>query len=156
MDLFPNWIIILISIIVLSGLVALVGKRFGVSPVTAQLLAGILLGPSMLNLAGFPIILGTWGSPSPGPLHTVLKALAEIGLIQIMFLAGLRVDWFRVKKSVKPSFSLGAWEFLLSAAGVITISRVFAGRWAEALAMGAIMGPRALGFYSTALVGRSS
>jgi len=113
--------------------------------VTLQILAGILLGPSLLNLAGFPIVLGTWGSPSPDPLHTILKILAEIGLIQLMFLAGLRVEWLQLKRMGKPSFSLGAWGFILIAVGVAIISRGFTDRWAEALAMGAIMGSSSFG-----------
>src|SRR3972149_9048466 len=106
MESFSHWIIILISIIVLSRLAAFVGRRFGISAVTTQLLTGILLGPSLLNLAGFPIVLGTWGSPSPDPLHTALKVLAEIGLIQLMFLAGVQVDWLRVRRMGKRSLSL--------------------------------------------------
>jgi Kef-type K+ transport system membrane component KefB len=145
MQLFPNWIIILIAIIVLSRLAALVGRRFGISAVTTQLLTGILLGPSLLNLAGFPIILGTWGSPSPDSLHTILKILAEIGLIQLMFLAGLRVDWIQLKRMGKPSFSVGVWGFILTAVGVAIISREFTDRWAEALAMGSIMGASSFG-----------
>ncbi len=145
MELFSHWIIILISIIVLSRLAALAAGGFGIPVVTLQLLTGILLGPSVLNLAGFPIILGTWGSPSPGPLHTILKILAEIGLIQLMFLAGLRVDWIQLKRIGKASFSVGAWGFILTAVSVGIISRVFAGRWAEALAIGAIMGASSFG-----------
>ncbi len=145
MEAFSHWIIILISIIVLSRLAALVGRRFGISVVTVQLLTGILLGPSVLNLAGVPIILGTWGSPSSGQLQTVLKILGEIGLIQLMFVAGLRVDWLRLRRMVKPSFSPGTWGFILTATGVAIISRAFTDRWAETLALGAIMGASSFG-----------
>jgi len=91
------------------------------------------------------MVLGTWGSPSSGPLHGVLKILAEIGLIQLMFLAGLKVDWRELKKILKLSFSVGTWGFLLTAVSVSIITRVFVDRWSEALAMSAIMSASSFG-----------
>src|SRR4030067_2143357 len=114
MESFLQWIIILIVVIVLSRVAALLARRFGISALTIQLSIGILLGPSVFNLLGVPMVLGTWGSPSSGPLHRALKILAEIGLIQLMFLAGLGVDWRGLKKILKLSFSVGAWGFVLT------------------------------------------
>jgi Kef-type K+ transport system membrane component KefB len=145
MEAFPQWIIILIVVIVLSRVAALLAKRFGISALTIQLSIGILLGPSLLNLFGAPIILGTWGSPSSGPLHSALKILAEIGLIQLMFLAGLEVDWRELKKILKLSFSVGTWGFVLTAVSVAIITRVFVDRWSEALAMSAIVSASSFG-----------
>jgi Kef-type K+ transport system membrane component KefB len=145
MDAFPQWIIILIVAVVLSRVAALLAKRFGLPSTSVQLLVGVLLGPSALNLLEAPMVLGTWGSPSSGPLHSALKILAEIGLIQLMFLAGLKVDWRELRKILKPSFSVGAWGFFLTAASVAILTRLFADRWAEALAMSAIMSASSFG-----------
>jgi Kef-type K+ transport system membrane component KefB len=145
MEAFPQWIVVLIVAIVLSKVALLLARRFGIPAVTIQLLTGILLGPSLLNLLGVPMVLGTWGSPSSGPLHGVLKILAEIGLIQLMFLAGLEVDWRELKKILKRSFSMGAWGFVLTAVSVAIITRVFVARWSEALAMSAIMSASSFG-----------
>ncbi len=145
MEAFPQWLIILIVVIVLSRAVSLLSKQFNIPSVTIHLLIGILLGPSGFNVLGVPMVLGTWGSLSPGPLHSALKILAEIGLIQLMFLAGLEVDWRELNKTVKLSFSVGAWAFLLTAVSVAIITRVFVDRWAEALAMSAIVSASSLG-----------
>jgi Na+:H+ antiporter len=145
MDASPQWIIILIVVIVLSRVAVLLARRFGIPSVTIQLLTGVLLGPSLLNLLGAPIVLGTWGSPFPGPLHGVLKILAEIGLIQLMFLAALEVDWHELKKVLKLSFSVGAWGFVLASVSVAITTWVFVGRWSEALAMSAIMSATSFG-----------
>ena len=139
MEAFPQWIIILIVVIVLSRVAALLAGRFGLPSTSIQLLIGVLLGPSVFNLLGVPMVLGTWGSPSSGPLHSALKILAEIGLIQLMFLAGLGVDWRELKKILKLSFSVGTWGFVLTAVSVAIITRVFVDRWSEALAMSAIV-----------------
>ena len=98
METFAQLIIFLIAIIVLTRVAARLSRRLGIPAVTIQLLIGVLLGPSLLNLLGVPMVLGTWGSPSSGPLHGVLKILAEIGLIQLMFLAGLESGLARAEK----------------------------------------------------------
>jgi Kef-type K+ transport system membrane component KefB len=145
MEAFPQWIIVLIGFIILSRVVALLARRFGLPSISVQILLGILLGPSPFNLLGVPVVLGTWGSPSSGPLHSALKILAEIGLIQLMFLAGLKVDWRELKKILKLSFSVGTWGFILTAVTAAIITRVFVGPWSEALAMSAILSASSFG-----------
>jgi Kef-type K+ transport system membrane component KefB len=145
MEALPHWIIILIGTIVLSRVVALLARRFDLPGISVQLLIGILLGPSLFNLLGAPMVLGTWGSPSSGPLHSSLKILAEIGLIQLMFLAGLKVDWRELKKIIKLSLSMGTWGFLLTAMSVAILTRLFVDRWTEALAMSAIVSASSFG-----------
>jgi len=145
METFPQWIILLIVVIVLSRVAALLAGRFGLPSTSIQLLIGVLLGPSVFNLLGVPMVLGTWGSPSSGPLHSALRILAEIGLIQLMFLAGLGVDWRDLKKMLKLTFSVGAWGFLLTAVSVAIITRVFVDRWSEAMAMSAIVAAPSFG-----------
>ncbi len=139
MEAFPQWTIILIVVIVLARLAVLLSRRFDIPAVTIQLLTGILLGPSLLNLFGAPIALGSWGNISPSLLRRVLKILAETGLIQLMFLAGLRTEWHKVKTDLKPICSMSVWSFILAAAGIAIVARCFVDRWTEALAVSAIM-----------------
>jgi Kef-type K+ transport system membrane component KefB len=145
MGTFTQLAIFLTVIFLLARFAALLGRRLDIPTVTVELLIGVLLGPSLFNLLGTPILLGTWGSSSPSPLHDVLKILAEIGLVQLMFLAGLEVDWHELKKLFKASFSVGAWGFLLSVVSVIILTRLFVDRWAEALAMSAIVSASSFG-----------
>jgi Kef-type K+ transport system membrane component KefB len=145
MEQFTNFALYLILVIVLTRLGALLARRFGIPSVTIQLLIGILLGPSLLNLLGVPIVLGTWGSPSPSIIHSVLKILAEIGLIQLMFLAGLQTDWHELRGKIRSSFSVGLWGFLLTAVSVAIITQVFVDRWPEAMAISAIVSASSFG-----------
>jgi NhaP-type Na+/H+ or K+/H+ antiporter len=145
MEAFPQWIILLIVVIVLARMAVFLARRFGLPSTSIQLLIGVLLGPSVFNLLGVPMVLGTWGSPSSGPLHSALRILAEIGLIQLMFLAGLGVDWRELKKMLKLSFSVGTWGFLLTAVSVAIITRVFVDRWSEAMAVSAIVAAPSFG-----------
>ena len=145
METYTQLIIFLIAIIVLSRAAVFLNRQFNIPSVTIQLLIGILLGSSLLNLLGVPIILGTWGSPSPNPIHAVLKILAEIGLIQLMFLAGVHTDWHELKRLLKSSFSVGALGFGLTAVSVAILTRLFVDRWSEALAMSAIVSVSSFG-----------
>ena len=97
MEAFTQLTVFLILIILLARAAILLSNRFGLPSISFQLLAGILIGPSLLNFLEAPIVVGTWGSISPSLLHSILKIIAEIGLIQLMFLAGLETDWSRVK-----------------------------------------------------------
>jgi len=159
MDAFPHWIIILIVVIVLARMAVFLARRFGLPSTSVLILFGILLGPSALNLLEAPMVLGTWGSPSSGPLHGVFKILAEIGLIQLMFLAGLKVDWRELKKILKLSLSVGAWGFLLTAVSVAVLTRVFVDRWAEVLALSSVVSASSFGisiYYFSEMKGLNS
>jgi len=72
--------IILISARLLSETVA----RFGVPSVIGELLAGLLIGPSLLG----------WVSPD-----TTMKLLAEIGIILLLFEVGMDTDLSRLARS---------------------------------------------------------
>jgi Kef-type K+ transport system membrane component KefB len=76
--------IILIAARLLSEVVA----RFGVPSVIGELIAGLLIGPSLLG----------WVSPD-----TTMKLLAEIGIILLLFEVGMDTDLSRLASSgVKP------------------------------------------------------
>ena len=138
-------IISLILIILLARVAVFLSNRFGLPSISFQLLAGILIGPSLLNFLEAPIVVGTWGSISPSLLHSILKIIAEIGLIQLMFLAGLRIDWHEFKADLKPIFSLSLLGFILTAMVVAIVVQVFVGRWIEGVSIAAIMATGSLG-----------
>jgi Kef-type K+ transport system membrane component KefB len=83
--------IILISARLLSETVA----RFGVPSVIGELLAGLLIGPSLLG----------WVSPD-----TTMKLLAEIGIILLLFEVGMDTDLSRLARS-------GAKPIIVAVAG---------------------------------------
>ncbi|GAB2023131.1 cation:proton antiporter [Pseudolactococcus yaeyamensis] len=101
--------LIYITIILGASLfVTVISRRIGIPVVVGQILIGIILTPSMLGL-----IHGT---------HT-LDFLAEIGVILLMFLAGLESDFDLLKKYMKPSLVIAIFSVLvplLIYAGVTT------------------------------------
>jgi Kef-type K+ transport system membrane component KefB len=145
MQAFSHLTFFLILIVVVARLAVILNRRFDIPAITTQLLTGILIGPSLLNLLGAPIVLGTWGSISPSLLHSVLKILAEIGLIQLMFLAGLQTEWHKLRTDLKPIFSISVWSFVSTAVCVAIVAQWFVDRRTEALALSAVMAAASFG-----------
>ena len=135
----------LILIILVSRAAVLLSRRIVLPAIAIQLLFGILIGPSLFNLLEVPIVLGTWGSIPPTFLHSVLKILAEIGLIQLMFLAGLHTDWPKLKAILSFISRVSLWSFLLTSIGVVLLSVWFVDRWPEAIALSAILAASSFG-----------
>lgn len=86
--------IVLIAARVLSETVA----RFGVPAVIGELLAGLLVGPSLLG----------WVSPD-----TTMKLLAEIGIILLLFEVGMDTDLSRLARSGRKPYIVAVVGFAL-------------------------------------------
>jgi len=84
-------ILILLEIAVIIGLARLVGlafMRIRQPPVVGEIVAGIMLGPSLLGLVS-PTAFATLFPPATAPF---LYLLAQLGLIIFMFLVGLELN----------------------------------------------------------------
>lgn len=94
-------LLILANIIVIIGLARLIGllfARFQQPPVIGEIIAGIMLGPSLLGLLS-PALEKSF---FPATTQPFLYLLSEIGLIFYMFLVGLELNpqYLRDRKSV--------------------------------------------------------
>jgi Kef-type K+ transport system membrane component KefB len=88
----------------LSGAAA---NRVGQPAVFGEILAGLVLGPTMLDVLGWRVfataIPPAYGV-APGPLIQSLRDLAEIGVILLMFIAGLETDLVEMRRVGKVAF----------------------------------------------------
>lgn len=88
----PNALtLLLLQMIVIIGaarVLGLVTRRLGQPAVIAEVLAGIVLGPSLLGFVA-PSALGAL---FPAPSLPLLKVLSHFGLVLFMFLVGLAFD----------------------------------------------------------------
>ncbi|MFC4121841.1 cation:proton antiporter [Nonomuraea zeae] len=72
-------------IIVVTRLFGALATRVGQPPVIGEILAGILLGPTLLGQAGTELLF-------PTDIRPFLQTLANVGVVVFMFLVGLEVD----------------------------------------------------------------
>ncbi|MEW5902993.1 MAG: cation:proton antiporter [Pseudomonadota bacterium] len=83
-----QFFLFLAIILIAARLFSETAARFGIPPVIGELLAGLLIGPSVLG----------WVSPD-----TTMKLLAEIGIILLLFEVGMDTDLSRLARSgIKP------------------------------------------------------
>lgn len=87
-----QFLLALSTLIACARIGGALSKRLGQPAVLGELLAGVLLGPSLLNYFHLP-----WFSDAH--LGENVKRLAELGVIFLMFLAGLEIDLREMAKT---------------------------------------------------------
>jgi Kef-type K+ transport system membrane component KefB len=122
-DLVLRLFLQLTVILAACRVVGIIGRKFGQTQVVMEMVAGVLLGPSLfgLLLPGvqqwlFPktmeLVVGNATTTIAHPSMSILYALAQIGLVLYMFLVGLEFDAGLIRGRVRSASSI-------SAAGII-------------------------------------
>ncbi|MEX1252710.1 MAG: cation:proton antiporter [Dehalococcoidia bacterium] len=97
-----QFLIILIIILVAAKSSGMLAARLGQPAVLGELIAGVLLGPTAIDLFGADFVT------DPHLEETVLL-LAELGVVFLMFLAGLETDVGEVNKVRRVAFLAGTF-----------------------------------------------
>ncbi len=98
------------AILVACRVVGLAAQRLGQPQVVGEMIAGVVLGPSLLGRVAPDIQHHLF---PPGPANVVLYTAAQIGLVLYMFLIGLNFDVNLIKHRIGTAVAV-------SAAGIIT------------------------------------
>ena len=102
-------------------------NRIGQPSVFGEILAGLILGPTALDVLGWPI----FASPGPGPAHSapdllaVIRDFADVGVILLMFVAGLETDLAEMRRVGKVAFWAAFGGVVLPMAGGIATAVLF-------------------------------
>ncbi|MEU0396608.1 cation:proton antiporter [Streptomyces sp. NPDC006208] len=106
----------LAAILVLSRLLGAAARRLGQPPVVGEILAGILVGPSLLNGAIADFLF-------PADIRPLLAALANLGLVLFMFVIGYELDLalMRGKGKVAASVSLCSVALPFALGGLLAL-----------------------------------
>ncbi|HMO57286.1 MAG TPA: cation:proton antiporter [Roseiflexaceae bacterium] len=142
---FLQLILVLAIIISASKLAGLVSSRLGQPAVLGELLAGVLLGPSLLNLLHLPIFTSTH-------LEETVLELAELGVIMLMFIAGLEIEvdeLLRAGKIATFAGTLGVVTPLLLGAG---LALGFGYGWETAIFIGILMAATSVSISAQTLI----
>ncbi|AGL20621.1 cation:proton antiporter [Actinoplanes sp. N902-109] len=108
-ELAPRFFIAVAVILIFCKLVAWLLGKVGQPPVVSEMLAGVLLGPSLLGLL-WP---HAQASLFPAPLLPILYVVGQVGLVLFMFQAGYAFKSHKVTK-------------LAGTAGVVSLAGVTA------------------------------
>jgi Na+:H+ antiporter len=114
--------------------------RFGQPAVFGEILAGLILGPSLLNILSWPLFQSHAGGLVPHPdLAGVVQDLAEIGVILLMFVAGMETDLEEMRRVGAVAFWAALGGVLLPLGGGAAAAHVFGYGWGEGFFMGAVL-----------------
>ena len=130
----PAFFLALVVILLACRLVSWVGVKLGQPPVVGEMVAGVLLGPSLVGLlspAAENFIFPTAG-------RSMLYVAGQLGLVLFMFGAGYEFSTARMRKSVRTvgAISLGGNLLPLALGVVITL---LGAHWAHIVVPGVSM-----------------
>ncbi len=125
----------LLALALLVGIAKACGylsTRWGQPAVLGALLAGLILGPSALDMLHWPIF-------ASAALPEVIRYLAELGVLFLMFIAGLEVDLDSMRHTGRPAVSAGTLGVLVPI-GLSLILLLFSFQLEHAIFVGLILG----------------
>ena len=118
-------LLILAFLIGLAKLGGYLSRQIGQPAVLGELLVGVLLGPTVFNILGLPIFQAPPGAHShlfealaePGLwqeyLGETIAHMAELGVIFLMFIAGMEIDLDTLQESGRVAVFAGVLGVLL-------------------------------------------
>jgi Kef-type K+ transport system membrane component KefB len=116
-DVFPHLLWVLPIILIAGKFSAEIFERIGQPAVLGELIAGALLGPSLL---------GVIPTASGDPLTEIIRILAEIGVVILLFEIGLETD-------IKQMFRVGPAAATVAVVGVVLPFGLAFAYWASPL-----------------------
>lgn len=118
-----NFIAMLAIILIVTQLVSHYSMRVGVPDVIGQIVVGIILGPAVL-----------------GWIHqtSMISEFQEIGVIILMFIAGLESDLSLLKKYLRPAVVVAVMGMILPIVIMGVASDIYGMQWFESLFIGVI------------------
>ncbi|MCL6451729.1 MAG: cation:proton antiporter [Acetobacteraceae bacterium] len=125
-------LLLLAFMVLASKLAASLSNRVGQPAVFGELLVGLILGPTVLDVMGWPMFSGE-------ELKVVVKDLAEIGVVLLMFLAGLETELAQMRRVGLAAFNGAAGGVALPFGVGMLASRLFGLSWRESVFVGTVL-----------------
>ena len=116
--------LIIALILISTKALALAVKRIHLPQVLGALVAGVLLGPAVFNLVE--------------PNHTI-SAIAEIGVILLLFSAGMETDYRQLRNTLQASFLISALGVLAALGGGFAVAYFFGIPFIESFFIGIVI-----------------
>jgi CPA2 family monovalent cation:H+ antiporter-2 len=131
-------ITVLLSVAVVLGIVA---EKIGLSGIVGYLIAGTIVGPSMLNLIASD--------------ETAIVSIAEIGVSLLLFTIGLEVNGQRLKQLLGKNMPIGVSQVVITGGFGYAVAKLFGVSTSPALIVGAMCALSSTAVVSRVLQNRS-
>ncbi|MBU8764166.1 monovalent cation:proton antiporter-2 (CPA2) family protein [Micrococcus luteus] len=118
-----DFVLYLVLILLFTKIAGHVSVRFGQPAVLGKLLVGIILGPAVLG----------WIQDG-----SFIHQFAEIGVLLLMFIAGLETDMDQLRKNWKPAFAVAVGGIILPFVGGYGVGELFGMSQGHALFLGVL------------------
>ena len=126
-----NFLLVVSIILVIAKASGALSIRLGQPSVLGELLAGLVLGPTVINLLG---IIPSFAEDTH--LAASITLFAEIGVLLLMFLAGLELEIGELLRSGRVSAVAGTLGVIVPLIGGYLTARAFGVQSTEALFIG--------------------
>jgi Kef-type K+ transport system membrane component KefB len=124
MDANADVLAILALVLVGGKLAGQASQRIGLPTPVGKIAVGLLIGPAVLGLVS---------------TDSTLDALSEVGLVLLMFLAGLETDMVTLRRVRVPAFAAAMGGVALPFAAGVGLGLAFDLEWADTLFLAAIL-----------------
>ncbi len=131
MSPFLQTALALAIVLVASKAAGALSKKLGQPAVLGELTAGLLLGPTLIDMLHL--------FPAADHVHEVVKTLAELGVVVLMFMAGLETDLREMRKVGVAAFVGASGGVLLPLVAGLGISMAFGYGFYESLFIGTVL-----------------
>ncbi|MCJ7703044.1 MAG: cation:proton antiporter [Anaerolineales bacterium] len=142
---FLQLIFVLALIITAAKTGGYLSYKLGQPAVVGEVLAGLVLGPSVLNFLD-------WSMFTDMHLGETINHFAELGVLLLLFIAGLELHITDLAKSGKTAVMAGALGFALTMALGFALATIFSFPPSEALFIGLILAPTSIGISAQTLM----
>lgn len=132
---FELQLLLLLAVIILVAKFAgHFSKHLGLPTVFGVILVGVVIGPAALNMLAWPPF-----AASQDKLHELLKVFANLGVLLLMFIAGLETDIKELRRVGRAATWAAIMGVLLPLGCGVLLARAFGLPWGEAFFIGAVL-----------------
>lgn len=132
MDTSLQFLLVLATIVVAAKGSGYLSTRLGQPAVLGELLIGLVLGPTVLDMLHLPVFGG-------GHMGETLSHLAHLGVLFLMFMAGLEVDLEAMMRAGRPAMLAGIMGVVAPVALGIAVALPFGFDFQRSLFMGLVL-----------------
>ncbi len=142
---FLQFILVILVIIAFAKVGGYFSTKLGQPAVVGEVLAGLILGPAVLNFMQWPIF-------TDHHLGETVSYLAELGILLLLFVAGLELDLTDLVKSGKTAVWVGVLGFIFTLGMGYILAIIFSFENQQALFIGLMLAPTSIGISAQTLI----